>query len=114
MDDERLNRGGKLDHYPPEELRTLFNDNYLERIKSGEIQEVVMRGAGRHPSLYAAQEPHCTESQQVSYIDPTTGQEVARAHRYLRPDGMLGASGLPDPKRVFLNGVWYRIIKRKH
>lgn len=98
----------------PEELCKLFNDNYLDRISTGEIQEVVMRGAGRHPSLYKAQEPYCTESQQVSYIDPANGQEVARAHRYLRPDGTLGASGLPDPKRVFLNGVWYRIIKKKH
>lgn len=26
------------------------------------------------------------------------GVEIARAHRYLRPDGTLGASGKPDPK----------------
>lgn len=30
------------------------------------------------------------------------GEFVALAHRYLRPDGTLGASGLPDPKRMRL------------
>jgi hypothetical protein len=96
------------------ELRNLFNDHYLDRINAGEIQAEVMRGAGRHPSLYAANEPYCTESQTVRYVDPATNQEVARAHRYLRPDGTIGASGRPDPKRVFYGGVLYRIIKQKH
>ncbi len=104
----------EIQRVTPEELRRLFNANYLDRIRTGEIQEIVIRGAGRHPSLYAANEPYCTESQQISYIDRQSGQELARAHRYLRPNGTLGASGLPDPKRVFLNGVWYRIIKKKN
>lgn len=73
-----------------------------------------MRGGGRHPSPPAASEPFCTWSQEVSYIDPTTNEEVARAHRYLRPDGTIGASGLPDPKRVVHNGIIYRIIKQKY
>lgn len=96
------------------ELRKLFNDNYLPLIGTKRIVERVMRGAGRHPSLPLAKEPYCTESQEVSYSDPATGDELARAHRYLRPDGKIGASGLPDPKRVFVNGVLYRIIKEKN
>jgi hypothetical protein len=104
----------KIERVTPEQIRKLFNEHYLDRIKAGQIQERVMRGAGRHPSLPAANEPYCTESQAVSYIDPSTNQEVARAHRYLRPDGSIGASGLPDPKRVFHNGVWYRILKKKN
>ncbi len=38
-------------------------------------------------------------------------QEVARVHQYLRLDGRLGASGLPDPKRILENGVLYRLRK---
>jgi hypothetical protein len=93
------------------ELRKLFNDHYLDRINAGEIREIVLRGAERHPSPMLANEPYCTRSQEVSYIDPATDDEVARAHRYLRPDGTIGASGRPDPKRVKHNGVLYRIIK---
>lgn len=29
------------------------------------------------------------------------GLEVAKAHRYLRRDGTIGASGKPDPKSFF-------------
>jgi hypothetical protein len=94
------------------ELRKLFNDNYLDDILAGRIQAIV--NADRHPSLPLAKEPFCTYSQEISYVDPTTNQEVARAHQYLRPDGTLGLSGLPDPKRVYLNGLWYRITKQKN
>lgn len=42
----------------------------------------------------------------ISYLD-TNGQEVARVHQYLQPDGTLGASGKPDPKRLLQGGVLY-------
>jgi hypothetical protein len=32
---------------------------------------------------------------------------MAKAHRYLRPDGKLAASGMVDPKRVVRDGVMY-------
>jgi hypothetical protein len=92
-----------------EELRKLFNEHFLESITAGEFSETVMET--RHPSLTAANEPYCTESQMVSYRDPKTSQEIARAHRYLRPDAKIGASGKPDPKSVLINGVWHRIGK---
>ena len=39
------------------------------------------------------------------------GNEVARAHRYLRPDGEIGLSGKPDPKRVVFENMMYRLHK---
>jgi len=84
----------------------------LDDILAGRIHANV--SANRHPSLPLANEPFCTFSQEVSYIDPATNEEVARAHQYLRPDGTIGLKGRPDPKRVFLNGIWYRIIKLKN
>jgi hypothetical protein len=53
----------------------------------------------RHPARPKAKEPFCTRSQIISYV--AGGVEIARAHRYLRPDGTLGASGKPDPKAFF-------------
>ena len=29
---------------------------------------------------------------------------VALVHQYRRPEGQIGASGLPDPKRLLLDG----------
>jgi hypothetical protein len=53
-----------------------------------------------------------TRSQEISYFD-ANNQEVARVHQYLKPDGNLGGSGRPDPKRVFQGGVLYRLTKQR-
>lgn len=63
-----------------------------------------------HPSRMKANEPFCTWTQEVFYLDATS-QEVARVHQYLRPDGTLGASGLPDPKMIVESGTAYRLRK---
>jgi hypothetical protein len=47
----------------------------------------------------------------VSYRDPND-DEVARVHQYLRPDGTIAGSGLPDPKRLFEDGIVYRLMKK--
>lgn len=85
-------------------MREKFNGGrYLEQTKSGQLTAVLMKD--RHPSLPAANEPFCTRSQMVSYRNGA--MEVARVHQYLRTDGTLGASGLPDPKKLYENGVLY-------
>jgi hypothetical protein len=93
-----------------DEMRQHFNEGaYWEKTKSGEFTEVVLEH--RHPSLTAANEPFCTFSQMISYRD-SSGAEMARVHQYLRPDGSIGASGRPDPKRVYANGTLYRLQKK--
>lgn len=57
-----------------------------------------------------AGEPNGTLSQMVSYRD-SDNREVARCHQYLRPDGTIGGSGKPDPKRVYLEGTLFRLEK---
>lgn len=47
----------------------------------------------------------------VAYFDGNY-QEVARVHQYKRPDGSIGASGLPDPVRLLVDGIIY-ILERK-
>jgi hypothetical protein len=91
------------------EMCERFNSGlYWEKTKSGELTAVVIED--RHPSLMAANEPFCTRSQMVSYRDGSN--EIARVHQYLRNDGTIGASGKPDPKRLYENGVLYRLVKK--
>lgn len=85
----------------PDKLREMFESLRLwERAMAGELRQKVI--GNNHPSRNKAKEPFCTRSQMVSYID-RNGREVARVHQYLRPDGTLGASGKPDPKRILYN-----------
>ena len=89
----------------PAELRRMFNEGkYLERANAGEFTERVI--GNNHPSKPKAKEPFCTRSQFVAYLD-RQGREVVRFHRYLRTDGALGASGMPDPKVILYNLVQY-------
>src|SRR2546426_702993 len=89
----------------PRELRDLFNaPDGGNRLKRGELIADVVRD--RHPSSPKANVPYCTRSQLIVYRD-AAGREVATVHQYLRPDGTLGASGLPDPKRLVTGGYLY-------
>jgi hypothetical protein len=92
------------------EMQRMFNEGgYWDKAKSGEFTAVTLEH--RHPSLTAANEPFCTYSQMVSYRD-ASDNEMARVHQYLRPDGTVGASGKPDPKRLFVDGTLYRLMKK--
>jgi hypothetical protein len=89
-------------------LQRLFNEGqYWQRAQAGELSIVLLED--RHPSLTLANEPFCTRSQMVSYREGTV--EIARVHQYLRTDGSIGASGKPDPKRLYAGGKLYRLIK---
>jgi hypothetical protein len=89
-----------------QDLRQLFNTEVLPKIRAGELLEMV-RSTG-NPSPHSG-EPPGTLSQIVEYWEASGSSltKVAIIHRYLRPDGSLGASGLPDPKRVLHEGVLY-------
>lgn len=93
-------------------MRQRFNDGrFWERVQSGELR--AEEWDSRHPSLTAANEPYCTRSLFLSYLDQENN-EVARVHQYLRPDGTIGASGRPDPKRLLADGVLYRLVKARN
>src|SRR2546423_15028217 len=91
-----------------DELRRMFNDGgYWQRVQTGELQQCLRQD--RHPTSPVAPEPYCTRSQLVSYLDADEVEEIARVFHYLRADGTIGASGRPDPKRLFVNGVVYAL-----
>jgi hypothetical protein len=86
----------------------MFNEaKFVERAKTGEIREQVIHSG--EPSAEIGLPPG-TKTQMISYLD-STGFELARAHRFLLPDGTIGASGKPDPKRMFKDGKLFRIQK---
>jgi hypothetical protein len=99
-----------------EELRARFNPAYLAPTLGGQF---TVKNFGRQ-SLYQnppsedgrLPEPEGTITGLVEIVDPTTNVRIAVAHRLLRPDGTYGASGYPDPKMVYLDGVIY-LQKRK-
>jgi hypothetical protein len=91
-------------------MRRRFNrGRYYERTLSGELKAVPRRDST--PVRTKANEPAGTHSQEVSYLD-AANEEVARVHQYIRVGGVVGASGLPDPKRILENGILYRIRKQ--
>src|SRR5690349_8141094 len=86
-------------------LRNLFREaGYLDQVSAGTLSTRIVYDG--HPSAPLANEPFCTRSQMISYLD-ADGNEVARIHQYLRTDGTIGLSGKPDPKRVFYKGTLY-------
>lgn len=87
------------------ELRDRFNrGGFWDRAQRGELRLDIV--SDNHPSPPLADEPFCTYSQLIEYYT-LTGTKVAVVHQYLRPDGTIGASGVPDPKMVLDRGVVY-------
>src|SRR3954447_15727120 len=75
-------------------LRQRFRDLRIhERFASGEFDLVVHRSSVAPASR---RQPPGTLTQRIIYLQGQT--QIAVCHRYLRPNGTLGASGLPDPK----------------
>ena len=87
-------------------MRRLFNSaGYAGLIVAGELTEVV--AIDHHPSEMKANEPVCTRSKLVEFVD-ANNVVIVKAHRYLRTDGTVGASGRIDPKWLRHDGVVYK------
>jgi hypothetical protein len=91
------------------EMQEFFNKHILERLQNGEFSEHVVDG--HHANPYTSGQVFCTNSEIVSVQDKNQS-EVALIHRYLLPQGALGASKLPDPVKVEWEGKIYK-LKRK-
>src|SRR5688572_27826550 len=93
-----------------DEMRCKFNTGrYWERMRKGEFALQYLHN--RHPAPPKANQPICTKSQFISLVDIKTNEEIVRFHQYLRPDGSLGGSGKPDPKRLRHRGVLYHVVR---
>lgn len=85
-------------------IQDIFNKcQYYEKVKKGELEHRII-GYNNHLSSRQRKkisEPWCTRSQMVLY-STLEGKPVVLVHQYRRKNGELGASGLPDPKKIFL------------
>jgi hypothetical protein len=85
------------------ELRRIFNNHVLPRIHRRELLEILESEGTPNPKIG---EPAGTLSQRLTYWQSGGDdlEKVCFVHRYLRPDGTIGQSGLPDPKMVLHEG----------
>jgi len=79
-------------------------DGIERRVSAGEFTVIVLRSHSASPLLGM---PAGTVSQLIAYLD-REGKTIAKARRYLKPDGSLGASGRADPKALIRDDVLYR------
>lgn len=82
------------------EIRMLFNRSDLfERVLRGELETVLEDDRLVRDEVGL---PQGARSQMVWYLGPD-GQKLVLVHQYLLPDGTIGGSGRPDPKRMILD-----------
>src|SRR5436309_1519622 len=92
-----------------QEMQAMFNSNNLmNRKEMGEFSADMIDSHHARPEHSG--QPFCTYSQMIGYLDIQNNQ-VAKVHRYLKPDGSIGGSGQEDPVRLFLNGITYKLAK---
>lgn len=89
---------------PPPILRSKFNASKFSSLQ-GLTAKMLRNTLLQDPEKKG--EPMGTRSQFIRYSDK--GRWVVEIHQYLRPDGTLGASGRPDPKRLRLEGIIYSV-----
>jgi hypothetical protein len=91
-----------------QQIRQRFNEGrYLERAERGELEQAMRLDKPLSPVVcHAKGYPLGTRKQLVEYFDGEV--RVAMVHQVVLPDGTIGASGLPDPKLLYVEGVyWY-------
>jgi len=88
----------------PQEIRAKFNASEYAALK-GLTSQVFRDKELKNPEPW--QGPPGTRTQYIRYSKG--GQWVVEVHQYLRPDGTLGGSGMPDPKRLRMGGFIYTV-----
>ena len=103
---------------PPQSLKVVrvssriiqrkFNQSQVPgMIKRGELTLKLIRESEiKDPEKRRYPEPPGTLSQTIQYKDKR-GRLILVVHQYKRPDGTLGASGKPDPKRLRIGNIIY-------
>ena len=93
-------------HVSKQRIRELFNDGkYWTRARN---REFTLEYIYNKPAPASAGQPRGTKSQVIAYIN-SNGEQIALVHQYLKRDGTLGGSGMPDPKELLQGEVLYKI-----
>src|SRR5690349_6153950 len=79
----------------------------LERAAKGELAVKILHTGTPAPS---SGQDEGTRSEYIAYLGPD-GRTIAEAHRFVRLDGSIGASGMPDPKMILYMGTIYSVAE---
>jgi hypothetical protein len=98
----------KTIYVSPKSIRERFNTSqYPSWIAQGLLKaETVRDTVLKDPP--PGKGPPGTRSQFIRYFDQSR-QWVVEIHQYVRPDGTLGGSGKPDPKRLVIGNTIYAV-----
>ncbi len=88
---------------PQTRLRELFNRHYLEDYRRANLTKIITYSGTPDPST---NQPPGTTSE-IWELHARNGRYIARVHAYVKPDGTLSASGVPDPKEVIIGNTRY-------
>ena len=92
-------------HVEEWELRRIFNElDIVGQAERGELHTALADDRPAPSSIWRY--INGTRSQMIHYLD-ADNKLIAKAHRYIRPDGLLAGGGKADPKRTLCDGVWY-------
>ena len=84
---------------PPSILRQRFNNSELGTLIEAGLLEPTLQEDRHLEHPERLHEEFCTRHQWKRYVD-ADGEIIVETSNFLRPDGSLGASGRPDPKRM--------------
>ncbi len=95
-------------HVDVQTIRNRFNaSDFAHRVEAGDLtrRDVAERRLTDETCRLRG-ESIGTRTQIIAFCDGQ--QRVALVHQYLHPDGTLGASQVPDPKELFVDGIiWF-------
>jgi hypothetical protein len=93
----------------PKTVRRVTKDEILRAFNKGEFWEQaksrvlkVRLFKERHADPVRTGQPYCTRTQMLVY-STQDGDPIALVHQYLRPNGTVGASGKPSPKKLVID-----------
>jgi hypothetical protein len=85
----------------------MFNEGrYWERVREGELVAVEIHVGVPTPDK---EQPPGTLTKTFAIRETHEGPDLAHAHAFIQPGWIIGASGRLDPKRIFRDGVLYRL-----
>ena len=87
----------------------MFNaGRYWERVREGELVIVELYSGEPDPDKG---QPPGTRTVTYAFRESKAGPDLAHAHAFIQPGWVIGASGKPDPKRIWKDGILYLLKK---
>lgn len=98
--------------------RIFEREKLWEKTQTGELELQISSNPINPPRLdYKGQLLVLTQDLTIVDVNFPEGhhrRDVAKAHRFITDEGMVGASGLTDPKDLMIGDINYRLLKERN